>query len=152
MIRMSGDHLLSCLAQGIFQATVTYCRLEILFSLKDNPYSKTGSSGFLVSLDLYMLYSCPIFCPLNFFFRSASSCLCRPHRRRNVSQVNLTTETFSLHIFPAYSTQFFLKTPSFSLRGKRPSSCRTWDWHPGFPRSTSFIKSVSTESVFRWSS
>ena len=62
-----------------------------------------------------MLYSCLIFCPLIFFFRSASSCLCRPHRRRNVSQVNLTTETFSLHIFPAYSIQFFFKTPSFSL-------------------------------------
>ena len=61
------------------------------------------------------LYSCLVFCPLIFFFRSAGSCLCRPHRRRNVSQVNLTTETFSLHIFPAYSTQFFLKTPSFSL-------------------------------------
>ena len=55
-----------------------------------------------------------VFCPINFFFRSASSCLCRPHRRRNVSQVNLTTEKFSLHIFQHILDRFF-KTPSFSL-------------------------------------
>ena len=111
MISVSADHLLSCLAQSIFQATVMYCRI---FFLKDNPFSKTGS--FLVSWSqLVCCIPALYFVHWFFFFRSASSCLCRPHRRRNVSQVNLTTETFSLHIFPAYSTQFFLKTPSFSL-------------------------------------
>ena len=56
-----------------------------------------------------------VFCPLIFFFRSASSCLCRPHRRRNVSQVNLTTEKIFVAHFLADFRQVFLKTPSFSL-------------------------------------